>query len=96
MATKSYFQGQKKTQRPLTEQTQRLFYVATCNADKAREAEAARMWQRSFRGASSSFTTKSTFRDRDTNQRNNFFYGLSLLPDLPRCYKRDNPMSLFG
>ena len=44
-------------------QMQRLFYVVTCNADKAREAEAARMWQRSFRGASSSFTTRSTFRD---------------------------------
>ena len=57
-------------QMPLTEQMQRLFYVVTCNADKAREAEAARMWQRSFRGASSSFTTKSTFRDRDTFQRN--------------------------
>ena len=56
----------------LTEQTQRLFYVVTCNADKAREAEAARMWQRSFRGASSSFTTKSTFRDRDTIQRECF------------------------
>ena len=42
--------------------TQRLFYLVICNAAKAREVEAARMWQRSFRGASSSFTTRSTYR----------------------------------
>ena len=47
---------------PLTAHTQRLFYLVVCNAAKARELEAARMWQRSFRSANSSFTTRSTFR----------------------------------
>ena len=45
-----------------TAHTQRLFYLVVCNAAKARELEASRMWQRSFRSANSSFTTRSTFR----------------------------------